>query len=331
MLPVGARQSEDLYFYVALTVLALIGFWGALHIDSYSGGGMGNPIGILESPNGVRRHATSLSWADVDENTPLYVHDVIYAPPGVTLSLMMKDRSRLQLDPETLIELEEPLSGGNSFHLLQGQAVRKGTSGEVKTEPGGEEDNWGREIDQILKKVGTPVIPLSSVDSLDETYLSLLARTRLALGTYPELAAIHPVTQFVPLRTVEDAPVVKMAPPMIDYHFRLEKPVSGEVFPEGYVTFSWAPLAKKGVLYFVEVSRDPAFGRSIFYRTTENHIKIGFTNTATFEATEASAYYWRVRAVRKDQKVVSESRQVLFSHGSRQWKVDLPDEPEGAQ
>jgi hypothetical protein len=307
MLSAQSHRTEDLFFYTALTLLMWFGWEAAVRLRDLSDTDLGRPIGVIESEHGVRRHASSLTWGEMGANSELYVHDVIYAPPGVSLKLVLKDHSRLTLEPESLIELEEPLSGGNSFHLLRGQAAPHGNFVAPR-------QVWSGEVDRIIEKKlkpPPPVIPpievdslaaLNPVDPLDEAFHVLLARTQLLVGTRPRLEAMRKMAAEIPSTELSD------------YRFQLIRPAEGQVFPEGWIEFAWAPVPLPGVQYEVEVSRDAHFSRSITYQTSQWRIRIGFTNTATFEATKTSSYFWRVRAILGNKYILTNSREVKFTH-----------------
>ena len=267
-------ERQDWILVAIATVLVIMAL-RILMMQSAEPLGPGSmPIGQLQTEGWVkRRHAGTLQWEQISASDTVYLRDTIYTPFNTQATIQLKDKRVLELEPDSLVQLDDINKGQLQIALLYGDSMPKPM----------EALN-----DFQLRRKPLLAIPIP----LETGTASLESRTKKALS------------DALGVETVAAAPALPVLPrPQFrDYIVQLVSPTPRTVSRNATVTFAWTPIPIPDAEYELNVSRDPAFKQSLWYPLKTNQVQADLMIKGD--------YYWRIKARHGLEETLSESRQV---------------------
>jgi hypothetical protein len=260
----------------------------------------GKPLGKLITSGKVqRRHAGSLHWTTLSDSGTIYLRDTVYTPKGTTAELLWENK-RLKLEPESMVQFDEITLERIRTVLLEGNQAKALTSYDILPKK--------EEAVRILpypKITRTPT--LVSDLAIQEKYLEPLNQRLLqVLGRTISFAPVFPVARHsFTLDRLSDYQVKLLEPTNQNYNLAANP----------WMKMRWLPIPINFLQYELQIAKDPKFRSMIRHATKKTELSV--------QLKEAGTYYWRVRAVRGRESLVS------FTHEfSMQYKGGVVAAPQ---
>ena len=240
-------------------------------------------IGKIE-PSGTlrRRYARSLQWDDVSAEAPVYLKDYVYTPADVRATVTLLNNKKVELDPETLVQFDDILGDDLLIRLFEGN-VRGGIiirDSEFRLLP----------FPQIsMDDLTDPRVIEARFADMNRRLQDLLRRP------YPPRNFAEIAVPGLILDRLSDYEPVPVHPLGKIYNTKLNR----------WVQFMWAPVPLEGVSYRLQLAKTQKFDPTMDHNEKEFFV--------SFQFEQEAVYYWRVRAMRKDEVVISRSAMIELS------------------
>lgn len=242
-------------------------------------------IGTIKTPVGVnRRHARALSWGKIENESALYLKDMIYTPQQSSAEVILNSKERLTLEPDSMVEFDSVSSDRFNIVLIQGTAKivsDKGTTRAVLPST--------QAVEVRVPEVQKPQLPVFFIDTKSwET-----AQKELVQSVYAQLKSLRLLgesTVRLPQFSLNS---------VSDYQLGLS-PVQISKLNDSdgpWYQLSWTTVPVKGTVYELEVSRSSNFSPSIKHETQTPSLDVQFL--------EEGKHYWRVTARNGSEKIQS--------------------------
>jgi hypothetical protein len=263
----------------ALVTGALAVFFGALYwLWNYQppshGPGNAEKIAVVETSAPLRRrHAGTLAWSAIDQSGPIYFRDIVYTPAGVSAVVKLRNGKELPLPEDSLVQFDE-VTVANIEIALRETAQKK----------------------DVFRLIPMPKTEQSRLLpdplSLELLFEDLEGRMKTQMDQPRQQ-----LTQVQPPRLEFELDS------LADFQVRLLKPTDKGIYNlrrDNWFTMSWSAVPLGNVKYVLEIARNPEFRKKLPFTADTNRLQVQLQNPG--------AYYWRVRAILKDQVLTSEIR-----------------------
>lgn len=290
---------------IAVTILSYLLFFFQPRLVSTDG----PVIGMITSGGIVRRrHSGSLSWQNLRGDNPVFRNDIVYVPKDVQSFIVFGNQKRLELFPDSMIQLDEVNKGSIEITLIEGE-VKKNADVMVKK----------KEVQKLITrpvKGAKLLVYLRDLNSLELRHTELDQRFKHLLYGAPLREKIRgeSLKFYLALdRLIHfDLQMIQPAP---------DTTLSQKLSP--WVELVWTPIPIDNVRYDVQISKEENFNRVISYETNKNRLSV--------QLGDPSAYFWRVRAKRGKEALLSETTRFVISadvgelnHALRRLPTHMP-------
>jgi hypothetical protein len=244
-------------------------------------------VGSVSTNSAIRRrHAGTLAWSAIEKQGEIYFRDIVYTPAGTLATVTLKNGKVVPLPPDSLVQFDE-VTVANIEIALRETAKKK-------------------DVFRLLpmpKTAQNRLLP--DPLSLELLFEDLENRMKAQMNQpqKPMVVVKSPKLEFK-LDTLADFQV-KLALPRDRGVYNLQR--------DSWFTMSWSAVPLENVKYILEIARNPEFRKKLPFTAEGNNLQVQLQNPG--------AYYWRVRAVLKDQVLTSETR--TFEMSLRGGATDL--------
>lgn len=291
MLSIKSTFSTDriliLISCIAVTILSYLLLFFQPRLVSTDG----PVIGRITSGGVIRRrHSGSLSWQNLRGDNPVFRNDIVYVPKDVQSFIVFGNQKRLELFPDSMIQLDEVSKDSIEITLIEGE-VKKNADVMVKKQ----------EVQKLITrpmKGAKLLVYLMDLNSLELRYTELDQRFKHLLYGVPSREKI----------SGESLKFYLALDQLIHFDLRTIRPepdatVGQKASP--WIELLWTPIPFDNVRYEVQISKEENFNRVIAYETKKNRLSI--------QLGDPSAYFWRVRAKRGKEALLSETTRFVIS------------------
>ncbi len=248
----------------------------------------GTKVGNIEV-KGVarRRHSESLTWSDIKGNEQVYMKDVIYVPKDTTATLILDNKKKVIVPPDTMFQVDQSTM---------------------------------EDLEIILKEApAAPIIPVFAKIKRASSYIEGVANFELRLSELKQrtLDRVFTPVDLEAARPTK-APEEFVASDFSDFSIRLVRPPLNKynLAKNRWMLMTWTKLPFKDVSYVLQVSRDSEFKQVLHHSSKTNHLLIQFDEPRT--------YYWRVRGKKGNAEVVSDLGQFTMTEKGGLMTQDVP-------
>ncbi len=259
-------------------------------------------------PKGMirRRVARSLYWENLTEPSTLYLRDIIYATKEATATVELAGGKKIELLPDSMIQLDEVSSDSINITLIEGQVKGPDAAAVVVKK------EVQFRMPAYPTRGVTSVAVAGSIETIELRQSELVSRTRDFLK--PKRNRILPKS-LATFKTTEALDKLEY------YTLELVRPlnVRYNLRANHWLEFVWTPVPLSKTRFVVEISRSPQFTSKLSHATRDTSLKL--------QIEEEGDYYWRVRSERgKDVRHSSrgEFHMSLRSGKTQELPVRIP-------
>ena len=263
----------------------VISYFLFLHTPTFRGSSNA-PVGTLTTQGGAvkRRHAGSLRWGVISREDTVFLRDTVFVPKDVRSVVTFNNKQKIELESNSMIQFDEVNADRVEITLMEGKA--SATEGEVTVK----KEEKPKVVAPRIFKATKLLFYLSELRSLEMEYQDY--STRVHGHLYKSL----------PLDRARDdwKPANLTLGSLFHYELNLIRPAKNERFNlrmNNWMEFAWTPIPLDKVAYILEVSRMPEFKRFLSYPSSKSALSMQFLDD--------SDYYWRVRAKREREVLIS--------------------------
>lgn len=245
-------------------------------------------IGTLTTTKSVKqRHARALAWDSLVKQGNIYTRDLIYTPSGTSAEVTLKGQNVLYLAPETLVEFDPVSLNEFDIVLLRGKGKIRNLANNTEKEIRAE-----KKASSLIKAASAVALPFQYVEP--KTWAKQQReKVKQALKKI-QVSDVKPVKSLAEVIPFELSDFILELQPI--------NPMNTDAGQIPWYQMAWSQIPIPGVVYELEVSRNPNFQRTIQQTFKTSRAKVQFL--------ENGIHYWRVVAKEKEKKQTTQPQAI---------------------